>query len=437
MKNRYTSGGTDYVDPLSTNSVASGGADDKAIVKPLGQQFIYYQVILLERKATATATIQKSSFIAGEKVLIRNSSSDVGGEYFGYIAANKGWQPNSSIVRLENSNKEIVVGNVLQGINSNAYGYVNESYSATTGVTLNSVVETPKQFLDTKSHLGFSVFKIQDSLRYQKYAYEISSQTPYLTWKDGYQRAAHPAGYKIFANTEIKNEVNVGRYDMPENGKHFDEEGNPIIGEKVDIKGGTILKVSTDVDSVVKINQKYNYFVSKNANPNGANDEVTILNRYLTDVKDITTSVVAVFDDISDQFDGVKTAFELKVVNPSKPTDVDGNTNYIEGYNIDQMVIILDNIVQTYGTSWIVTDSDKTLDFTESVKDLGELMPAGETLTYRQFNEDMVIHNFSTTQTTALSAGNAIQLVDKDSNPFPSSLSVSYTHLTLPTKRIV
>ena len=101
-----------------------------------------------------------------------------------------------------------------------------------------------------------------------------------------------------------------------------------------------------------------------------------------------------------------------------------GATNYIEGYNVDQMVIILDNIVQTYGTSWIITDSDKTLDFTESVKDLGELMPAGETLTYRQFNEDMVIHNFSLTQTSALTAGTAVPLVDKDGNPFPSSIYI-------------
>ena len=55
------------------------------------------------------------------------------------------------------------------------------------------------------------------------------------------------------------------------------------------------------------MNQKYNYFVSRNK----GFDEVNILNRLLTDVKDIKTSVVAVFDDISDQFDGVQTAFEL------------------------------------------------------------------------------------------------------------------------------
>ena len=397
MKNRYTSNGTDYVDPLSTNAVGSGGAFDKAIVVPAGQTVQYYQVILLERKATATTTIVKSSFITNEKVIIGESSGNITDEYFGYIAANQGWQPNSSIVRLENSNKEVVVGNVLVGVNSGAYGFVNEAYAATTEVVLDSVVETPKQFLDTKSHLGFGVYKIQDSLRFQKFAYEISSQTPFIQWKEGYQRAAHPAGYKIFANTEIKNNA------------------------KKIVNAETKLKVSTDVNSIVRVNQKYNYFVSRSK----GFDEVNILNKLLTDVKDIKTSVVAVFDDISDQFDGVKTAFELKVVNPTNPTDNNGAINYIEGYNVDQMVIILDNIVQTYGTSWIITDSDKTLDFTESVKDLGELMPAGETLTYRQFNEDMVIHNFSTTQTTALTAGTTVPLVDKDGNAFPSSIYTS------------
>ena len=203
MKNRYTSGGTDYVDPLSTNAVGSGGAFDKAIVVPAGQTVEYYQVVLLERKATATTTIIKSSFIPNEKVIIGDSPSTITDEYFGYIAAKQGWQPNSSIVRLENSNKEVSVGNVLVGVNSGAYGFVDQAYAATTEVILDAVVETPKQFLDTKSHLGFGVYKIQDSLRFQKFAYEISSQTPFVQWKEGYQRAAHPAGYKILSLIHI------------------------------------------------------------------------------------------------------------------------------------------------------------------------------------------------------------------------------------------
>ena len=160
MKNRYTSGGTDYVDPTSSNAVGSGGAFDKAIVVPAGQTIQYYQVILLERKATATATIQKSTFITNEKVIIGESSNNITDEYFGYIATNQGWQPNSSIVRLENSNKEVSVGNVLIGVNSGAYGFVDQAYAATTEVVLDSVVETPKQFLDTKSHLGLSLIHI-------------------------------------------------------------------------------------------------------------------------------------------------------------------------------------------------------------------------------------------------------------------------------------
>ena len=416
MKNRYDSNGNVYVDPLSTQPVGSGGAADKAIIVPNGVTIEYYQVILLERKATATATIKKSSFITNEKVYIGESPGNITDQYFGYVAANKGWQPNSSIIRLENSNKSIKVGNVIVGVNSGAYGYVDEAYNARTEAKLGAVVETPKQFLDTKSHIGYGVYKIQDSLKYQKFAYEISSQTPFLNWREGYQKAAHPAGYRLFANTEIKNSSIMGRYDMPENGK-FD-----VVGEKVDIKGGTTLKVSTDVDSIVRMNQKYNYLVTRNK----GFDEVNVLNKLLTDVKDIKTSVVAVFDDISDQFDGVETRFELKVVNPANPTDNNGDINYIEGYNVDQMVIILDNIIQTYGTSWIITDSDKTLDFTESVKDLGELMPAGETLTYRQFNEDMVIHNHSSTQSSALTSGNPIALIDSvTTNAFPASIYTS------------
>jgi hypothetical protein len=85
------------------------------------------------------------------------------------------------------------------------------------------------------------------------------------------------------------------------------------------------------------------------------------------------------------------------------------------------MVVLLDNIIQTYGTSWTVTDSDKVFEF-ESTQDAGELMPQGETLTYRQFNEDTIIYGYNTLTTFN---SDTFALIQKDSSPFPSAIFAS------------
>lgn len=368
-----SSPGGNVVNPLNFITIPNNAAPE------------YYELICVSRKAQATVLMQKSPFIEGEKVIFNNNPN-----YFGFISTRKGWQANNSILRIENYNYNFKVDDTILGVDSSAYGVVSDTFGVLTSAELSSLVETPKQFLTSKSFLGFNSLKLQDSFRYQKFAYEIGTDIPSRQWRENYLNTAHPAGYNLFARTEISSK------------------------SKVENKASSVVKLSTDINNIVRLNQKYNYLVTKN---NGF-DEVLVLNRLLTDVKSINSSVVAAFEDISDQFDGIETSFELKVVDPVTPTDINGNVNYIQDYEIDQMVVLLDNIIQTYGTSWTVTDSDKVFKFT-STQNAGQLMPQGEVITYRQFNEDTVIYGYNVITS---SDTNTFALLQEDNSVFPAGI---------------
>jgi hypothetical protein len=367
MSARLVPGSTNFVNPLDYITIPGNAAA------------LYYEVIINNRKAQVTANIQKSTFILGEKVVINGDKA-----LFGYISNRKGWQPNNSIVRIEQLNYELKENDTITGVDSSSFGVVSETFGVSSSASLSALVETPKQFLNNKSFLGLNSLKIQDSLRYQKFAYEIGTTVPLVDWKQNYQTAVHPTGYNFFGKTNINNSIK-----------------NPV-------NATTKAVISTDVSSIVRIYQKYNYLITRNI----GFDEVEVVNRLLTDVKSINTSVVAAFEDFSDQFNGINTAFELKVIDPVTPTILEtdpitlivtdtGIPNYITNYEVDQMLVSLDNIIQTYGTSWIVTDSDKVFKF-EASQIAGELLPEGEQLTYRQFNEDtpIYIHSEVTTLET-------------------------------------
>lgn len=373
IKSRTVINGTTYVNP-------------KDYINESGITVEYYKLSLLERTASVNAIVDKSDFIAGEKIIINNDPN-----IYGYISTVKGWQKSNSIIRIIGLQYTIKENDFVRGVDSESYGKVEFTDGVNTKLKLGAYLQKPKQFLTTYSFLSDNILKLQDNFRYQKFAYEISTNIPFNSWKENYISTAHPAGYNLFAKTKINQKV------------------------KLSSSLSTKVKVSTDVSSVVRINQKYNYLITKNLGL----DEVKVANRLLTDVKNIQTSVVAAFEDISDQFDGIKSSFELKIIDPITPKLPDNVTdNFITDYDIDQMVVILDNIIQTYGDSWTVTDSDKTFNF-ESVQQAGEFMPDGELLFYRQLNESNEIYGFNTLTT---SAGTTFSLVEQDSTPFPSSV---------------
>ena len=374
IKSKLTLASQTYVNPLDYISL------------PANVQVQYYKVVLNERKASITLIIDKSNFFAGEKVIINDNPNIIG-----YVSLIEGWQKNNSILRITGLQYELKINDIIRGVNSESYGKVDFVDGVNTSLKLGAYLEQPKLFLTQDSFLGENIFKLQDSFRYQKFAYEISSNIPVDKWRENYISTAHPAGYNLFAKTKINQRV------------------------KLPVDSSTTVKVSTDVSSIVRLNQKYNYLITKNISI----DESQVANKLLTDVKNIKTSVVAAFQDFSSEFDGIKTSFELKVIDPIQPKELDGVTDrYITNYNIDQMLVLLDNIVQTYEISWTVTDADKAFSF-ESVETSGQLMPGGDILYYRQLNEGNTIYGFNKLTTTP---STTFSLVEQDQTPFPSAV---------------
>jgi hypothetical protein len=390
---RYRESSRVFYADLQTASIKSRNAvnsivylDPRDYIDESNISVEYYKVDLLERKAIVNAVVDKSEFILGEKVIINNNS-----DIYGFVSDRKGWQKGNSILRITGLQYNLKPDDTIRGVNSEAYGQILTTDSVITKSSIGAYLEKPKQFLNTNSFLSENILKIQDSLRYQKFAYEISTNVPSNKWRENYQATAHPAGYNLFAKTKINQSA------------------------KETIQASSQVKISTDISSIVRLNQKYNYLISKNVGI----DEVIVANRLLTDVKDIKTSVVAAFQDISDQFDGIKTSFELKVIDPVTPKLEDGITDkYITQYDVDQMVVVLDNIIQTYGESWTVTDSDKTFDFS-SVQQDNQLMPDGDILYYRQLNDSNTVFGFNKITT---SSATSFTLVQQDGSVFPSSV---------------
>lgn len=368
------------VDPTITGEIALVNFNDVEDFR--------YEYIALTRTATATAIVTKSAFIANERVTFNGNPNN-----FAFVTSNLGWQESSSILRVERFNTTINPGDVVFGESSKSTGIVSESLGTNAVPTLGTVIEQPKSFFNSNSFMGSNFEKIQDNLKYQRFAYEIGVDVPFTEWKENYISAAHPAGYNIFARTTIENETQIG---------------------SPGVLGSTNLTISTDIAEEVSFRRKYNYFVSKSQ----GFDEVQIYNKLLTDIKETEAAVVAVFEDISDQFNGVQTSFELKVVDPLNSTTFEGDPNYIEDYDVDQMIILLDNVIQTYGTSWFVTDSDKVISFTSS-KNSGELLPDGEILAYRKVNDSTVVYESSEITTVN---DDTFSILDADGNPWPAGI---------------
>ena len=374
---RETAASTTDVDPRLSGDLGS-----------VTENILRYEFISESRVATATAIVVESTFLPAEKIIF---NVEDGIEKFGFVATNLGWQPSNATLRVEKFNYQFKIGDTISGETSNSFGVIQSVDGSVSTGKLGVKVTKPKKFLTKNSFLGSNFEKIQDSFKYQRFAYEIGVETPLSEWKENYKQTVHPTGYNLFARATIDNKVDVNT------------------------KTSSISVISTTIAKEVSFRRKYNYLSTRNVGI----EEVDVLNRRLTDIKETEQAVVAVFEDFSEEFNGVNTSFVLKVVNPLDPTNFEtGEPNYIEDYDVDQMIVILDNVIQTYGTSWFVTESDKNIRFISSQLD-EELLPEGELLVYRKLNDDLTILEYSE---TISAAGSTFAIRDLDGNPWTSAI---------------
>lgn len=83
-------------------------------------------------------------------------------------------------------------------------------------LTVGYLYEHPGQWKNSASFLS-DVNKLQDNYYYQAFSYLIQTKkTPFVTWKDIYERNAHPAGFKVFGElvTEVALSLPIVNIDV-------------------------------------------------------------------------------------------------------------------------------------------------------------------------------------------------------------------------------
>ena len=161
--------------------------------------------------------------------------------------------------------------------------------------------------------------KIQDSYYYQDFSYAVKSSVSIDDWKDILIKNVHPASFKVFG------ELNLEEYGYTAN-KEIDFE----LTKSVELAREATVP---NIQSFALAEPIYSEF---------NNTEVLFRQKRLTSSENILTSVVQRLDDISNQFDGVKTQFPITV----------NSENVIA--NANQLMIVLNGVAQTPNTSFEV-----------------------------------------------------------------------------------
>ena len=88
---------------------------------------------------------------------------------------------------------------------------------------VNAALPKGGQYLDNKGFLSYNI-KIQDSLRYQKFAYLIRTGKNLSDWENVFDRLVHPAGFIYFGEILLLLELtkgNIGTFDIDQRSKVY------------------------------------------------------------------------------------------------------------------------------------------------------------------------------------------------------------------------
>ena len=288
------------------------------------------QVLLTEVfGGKATAVVETSRFLQGEKVY--QGSFIETATAVGYVSENQGWQIGPRILKLENYTGEWNIGERVTGEVSRASGLIDNLSIAKGTLNIDALTTTTGQFIDDVGKPSEIVQKIQDSYFYQNFSYVIKSQTPINNWRKSILETNHPVGFNMFGELAL-----TGGKDI---------SGRKVVSDlvkEVNIFSATNINKITSFANAQPIYTQFN------------NTEVLFRQKRLTNSEEILTSIVKKLDNISDDFDGIRTQFPLTVEGESlTATD-------------DQMMILINGIAQSPGVSF--TTSGPTIVFDEPPK---------------------------------------------------------------------
>ena len=247
------------------------------------------QVLLTEVfGGQATAIVETSRFLEGE--LVYQGSSLELASATGYVSTNEGWQIGPRILKLENYDGIWKEGERVTGQVSRASGLVDNLSIARGTLNIASLTNTPGQFIDDVGKPSEIVQKIQDSYFYQNFSYVIKSQTPINDWRKSVLETNHPVGFNLFGELAITG-------------------GKDISGRKVI---SDLIK-EVNINSFTNINEITSFANAQPIYTQFNNTEVLFRQKRLTNSEEILTSIVKKIDDVSGDFNGIKTQFPLNV----------------------------------------------------------------------------------------------------------------------------
>ena len=276
------------------------------------------QVLTKAFGATAEANVITSTFLEGELVY-QGSSLDTA-TATGYVSTNEGWQIGPRILKIVNYDNTFTKGESVTGVISKSSGVISDLNIAKGVLEIGPITKTTGQFIDDVGKPSEIIQKIQDSYYYQDFSYAVKSSVSIGDWKDILIKNVHPASFKVFG------ELNLEDYGY-------------IANKEIDFE----LTKSVELTREAVVPNIQNFALAEPIYSEFNNTEVLFRQKRLTSSENILTSVVQRLDDISGQFDGVKTQFPLTVNN--------GENVIASG---DQLLIVLNGVAQTPNTSFEV-----------------------------------------------------------------------------------
>ena len=275
------------------------------------------QVLTSSFGGAATANVETSTFLEGELVYQGNSLETAVAT--GYVSTNNGWQVGPRILKIVDYDGTFSLNERITGVISKSSGVISDLKVAKGVLEIGSITKTSGQFTDDVGKPSEIIQKIQDSYYYQDFSYAVKSAVSINDWKDILLKNVHPASFKVF-----------GELNLDEYGSIPNKETTFQITKSVELAREAIVP---NIQSFALVQPIYSEF---------NNTEILFRQKRLTSSENILTSFTNQIDDISDQFDGVKKAFTLKVNN----TPVQANAN--------QLMIVLNGVVQNPGTSFTI-----------------------------------------------------------------------------------
>ena len=276
------------------------------------------QVLTTSFGGTAVANVITSTFLEGELVYQGDTLENATAQ--GYVSTNSGWQVGPRIVKLVNYTGTFTEGQTITGVISKSSGVISKLKIARGVLEVGSITKTTGQFIDDVGKPSEIIQKIQDSYYYQDFSYAVKSSVSISEWKDIVVRNVHPASFKIFGELSISDYATIPN-------KETDFE----LTKSVELANEAIVP---NIQNFTLVEPVYSEF---------DNTVIQFRQKRLTSSENILTSVVQRLDDISSQFDGVKTQFSITVNNGDA---VIANAN--------QLMVILNGVVQTPEVSFTI-----------------------------------------------------------------------------------